>query len=340
MANIKHKELFGISFSEECVYEIKNKPNSSSNPAEKRAGISKAPNGDVSELRSIGFMESASGMKNPDGSSVGVFLTGFEESSPVWQHFNIVDAGEKKAIVNYIKNWIKKPNEVKTNQNLDSSNTEYWRNYRYRLYDGLVLNMSDAEHRMTLYFALLNGKVATEQNIGNPLMHECPYKLVEHRINYDEAEEFLLRKEEARATISQLMKEDMSFVSDILKYVGKYNAGIQQDTDMFKRTIVKIFEGLDASINAERFVELILDKATTKEGKNEIRMVGMARDMDAVGIISRKDGIFMYKNVELGPSINDVVYKISGKDSTFDSHLIEDMISNLQTELTSRQKRK
>lgn len=332
----KNFQMFGIKWSEDCVYEVRDRDNTYSTPEEKKRGFYKAPNPEVAENRSIGFKETASGHKDDNGRLLGVFETGFTTDCPVWQRIS-VNESRKKEIVKFLNDFIKKPYERRFNVSL-SSTSDFWRTYTYPAHNGLVLSLNDEESRMWLYFMLLNGRATTEYNNKQPELHACPYRIVEYSTSYDDKEDFMLLKEDARQYVFGLLENDFEYLVSILKYINRLDGTLKADKDVVRRMLLRIFEGLDQQVEIEKFVGIINDEAQKPEGKEIIVATAHIRDMQAYNIIRREDQLLKYKGNILGASIQEAAFKLRGKDPNFDKFTIEEMYKDLKTEKEKRNK--
>lgn len=328
-------KLFGIDFSDTNVYEVLDRATIYSKPEERKKGYFKSPQKGVEEVRGIVYQESMTGTKNPDNTPSGVFITGFTDACPFWDKVSLSPQDKKEKLA-WIKRNIQKAYELKMSCSIAPTNIDFWKQYRYRLYPGLILNMANPEDRLTLYFALMNGKIVTDSNSKNPELHECPYKLVEHKIDYDIEDDTMLLEDEARSYMNEIITNDYPYFVSIMKYLGKCDIGMKTDKEMLRRSALRIFKGSDTSIEAERLITLLTDKAKTPDGRSEIEHIAKARDMVAAGIISKRDGKFLYKNQAMGTSLQDIAYKLRGFDTTLDKFTVEELMGALQAEMKKK----
>lgn len=333
------QRLFGVTFEEGKVYVVKDKTTGYSTPEEKKKGFFKAPQEGVHETHQVGFKEIGD-QKGADGMPLGTFLTGFTEDCPIWQSLGVT-AERRRELVKFIREFIVEPYESKLGikGHLQPANSQFWRSYRYTIYSDIVFNLDFVEHRMALYFALLNGNVATQENMTNPALVETPYKIEDYDIARDEAEEMITRKDDVRSYLNDLLKNDFEYLLSIMKYMNLYTVDINPDKDYVKKTFLKILEGIDTRTSTSQMVQ-VFELAQTIDGKAKIEWNARVKDLRAYNILVIVNKQWLYQGTSLGVTVDDVIYKLSGADTQFDDYIRDEILAKLMEEYSKRRGRR
>jgi len=329
------RKLFGVTFEEGKVYVVKDKTTRYSTPEEKKKGFFKDPHEGVHESHQIGFKEIGD-QRGADGIPLGTFLTGFTVDCPIWQTLG-VDDRTKQEIVKFLQEFIVTPyeNKLGLKGHLSPSNYLFWRGYRYLMHTGSIFNLDLVEHRMALYFALLNGNIATQENLSNPTLIETPYKIEDYSLAKDEQEELLDKKDDARTYLGDLLENDFTYLLSIMKYMSLFSADTTPDKDYVRKTFLKILEGMDLKTSMSQLFQ-VFDMAQTMEGKSKIEWTARVKDLRTFNILVIANKTWRFQGTALGVTIDDVIYKLSGADETFDDFIRDEILSRLQEEYAKR----
>lgn len=295
-------EINGFKVRDNSIYEIIDRPDPTAPSGMVKARLSKTPQKGVGDVYCV----------NGEANSMGKYTwdTGFYPESPCY--FNYPDEASKKTMMNaVVKNVLKPFRNIHGEEAFDhKNNQEFFDTWSFRLASKRKLNTAKPEERMELYFALLTGFLAPEEDYGHPRYKDSFYMVVDiDKVTKTEDEMYTLQA----SVISQtqtLITTDKSKLIAVLMWM---DLPVVQDTEPGTLTRI-IGEYTKDSVDRSKSLISLISQAETQLGLDKFNVHRKLKEISQTRLdkLSKTaGGVWFYDGIEVGGDLKTAADRIS-----------------------------
>lgn len=292
-------EINGFKVKADSVYEVADRPDPTAPSGMAAKGMSKVPRKGVEDVYTVDGHTNTMGKTTWD--------TGFYVESPCYS--SVSDEATKKLMVkNAIENVLKPFRNIHGPEAFDHTKVEFFDTWSFRLRTGRKFNTANAEERMELYFALLTGYLAPEEDKGNPKYKDSFYMVVDTDKKTKAEDELYLLQASVISQTQLLIKTDKVKLVSVLSWM---DLGVTLQTEPGTLTRI-VGEYTKESVSRSEYLLGLLEQAETQNGLDKFVIHKKLKEIQNRGILAKTaGGVWFYEGKEVGPDLKTAAERIS-----------------------------
>lgn len=282
----------GLDIRENSVYKVVGKPDPSAPSGFVELGVSKLPQA------GIGNRLSARWVKTGVNDDEGLFDTGLYANSPIFQKMTKEEAAD---VLKAVKKHIIDPYETKYGERgkLNQSNTEFWKSYGVKVYDGKFFSTEDVDDLLGLYIAMIGYGLTPKSQLGNPAFSNADYVIEDKEkvktIRQERADDSIT----AIAEFGMMLNENKTQLLNILKYVGIPGLTAKTDESTLKAVFFAWVSSGDNPKAFRRAIKLSKDDKT----RDVIPLYTILSDLLLTKVVTRQGNNIVFEGTPLGADV-------------------------------------
>jgi hypothetical protein len=296
-------EIDGFRVYNDTKYTVRDKIDYDAPSGFVESGVSRLPSDGVGDTFNCGFASIEPGSRD------GIWDTGFYESSKCYSNLSSKEAKEraKLAVKNVMEPFAKRMGSSTDKLTQDSDN-DFWDNKSFRVYSGQVMNTRKVEDRFNLYFALLTGHLAPEEDQGNSIYSKASYIVIDIDKGTKRKDEKAMLQFEAISSFMETLKRDRNEVSSTLDYIGLSVSDSAADS-----TVMSMFkEFIEQDESKLKLYNKVAKEAKTKSGREKLAIYKILKErFPSKGVSKSENGVYFFSGEEIGGDLKTAASNIA-----------------------------